>query len=326
MWYDLSQLLSYNKILNFVIGQRGGGKSFNAKKWCVNDFIKNGKQFIWVRRYKTELKTINTWFDDLKGEGMFEGHKMEVKGRTAYINGEVAGYFIALSTSQHEKSRPFPNVNKIVYDEFVIDEGAIRYLPHEVETFLSFMDTVIRNRDDVRALLIANNVSVTNPYFDFFGVRGDSEKRFVVKDDLIIEFYKSEDFKNERLKTRFGQLIKNTTYGEFSLDNKSLKDNQTFVEPKSANAKFQYYLKYNEMCFGVWRDYEGGKIYISRKYDASGQGFSLTTNDHEPNLLFIKDFKNYPSVKIIKRAYSLGVLYYDDLTVKSHFYNILKLL
>ena len=101
MWYDLSQLLSYNKILNFVIGQRGGGKSFNAKKWCVNDFIKNGKQFIWVRRYKTELKTINTWFDDLKGEGMFEGHKMEVKGRTAYINGEVAGYFIALSTSQH---------------------------------------------------------------------------------------------------------------------------------------------------------------------------------------------------------------------------------
>lgn len=31
MWYDLSQLLSYNKILNFVIGQRGGGKSFNAK-------------------------------------------------------------------------------------------------------------------------------------------------------------------------------------------------------------------------------------------------------------------------------------------------------
>ena len=53
MWYDLSQLLSYNKILNFVIGQRGGGKSFNAKKWCVNDFIKNGKQFIWVRRYKT---------------------------------------------------------------------------------------------------------------------------------------------------------------------------------------------------------------------------------------------------------------------------------
>ena len=40
----------------------------------------------------------------------------------------------------------------------------------------------------------------------------------------------------------------------------------------------------------------------------------------------LKDFKNYPSVKMIKRAYSLGVLYYDDLTVKSHFYNILKLL
>ena len=46
----------------------------------------------------------------------------------------------------------------------------------------------------------------------------------------------------------------------------------------------------------------------------------------ETYILAIKDFKNYPSVKMIKRAYSLGVLYYDDLTVKSHFYNILKLL
>lgn len=326
VWYDLSRLLSYNRILNFVIGQRGGGKSFNAKKWCINDFIKNGKQFIWVRRYKTEVKKLKSFFDDIMGEGEFQGHKFEVKGNHAYINGELAGFFIALSVSQNEKSVAYPHVNKIIYDEFVIDKGNIRYLPNEVETFLSFMDTVVRNRDDVRAVCIANNVSVTNPYFDFFGVRGDSNRRFVVTDDIVIEFYKNEEFKNNRLKTRFGKLIEGTAYGDFSLDNKSLRDTDTFVESKTTRAKFQLFLKYNDMYFGVWRDYQGGKIYISRKYDASGKGYSLTTTDHEPNLLFIKDFKNYPSIKIIKQAHALGVLYYEDVTIKSHFYDILRLL
>ena len=61
------------------------------------------------------------------------------------------------------------------------------------------------------------------------------------------------------------------------------------------------------------------------------QNLRKTKTDKEDCLklaevFFIKDFKNYPSVKMIKRAYSLGVLYYDDLTVKSHFYNILTLL
>ena len=61
-YYDISDLLSYNKILNFVIGQRGGGKTFCAKKWCINDFIKSGgkNQFVWVRRYKTEMKKLKT--------------------------------------------------------------------------------------------------------------------------------------------------------------------------------------------------------------------------------------------------------------------------
>ena len=44
-YYDISTLLSYNKILNFIIGQRGGGKTFGAKKWCINDFLKKENQF-----------------------------------------------------------------------------------------------------------------------------------------------------------------------------------------------------------------------------------------------------------------------------------------
>ena len=68
---------------------------------------------------------------------------------------------------------------------------------------------------------------------------------------------------------------------------------------------------------------------VTSRYDVNDRSTSNLSQQNEiltKKIDFIKDLKNYPSVKMIKRAYSLGVLYYDDLTVKSHFYNILKLL
>ena len=52
MYYDFSKLVSYNALLSFVIGERGVGKTFGAKKFVINDFLKNGNQFVYLRRYK----------------------------------------------------------------------------------------------------------------------------------------------------------------------------------------------------------------------------------------------------------------------------------
>ena len=143
-YYELGNLLGRNKIMNVVIGQRGCGKTFQAKKWAIKKFIETGKEFIWVRRYKTELKSLQSFFDDIVSEGYFDSHSLEVKGKTAYIDNQVAGHFVALSVSANQKSVPYPNVDKIIFDEFMIEKGNIRYLPNEVETFLAFFDTVIQ--------------------------------------------------------------------------------------------------------------------------------------------------------------------------------------
>ena len=55
MWWDLKNTLSYNALFNFVVGSRGCGKTYGFKKWAAEDFIKNGNQFIYIRRYKTEM-------------------------------------------------------------------------------------------------------------------------------------------------------------------------------------------------------------------------------------------------------------------------------
>ena len=48
-YYNLGNLLGRNKIMNVVIGQRGCGKTIQAKKWAIKKFIETGKEFIWVR-------------------------------------------------------------------------------------------------------------------------------------------------------------------------------------------------------------------------------------------------------------------------------------
>lgn len=80
-YYELGNLLGRNKIMNIVIGQRGCGKTFQAKKWVIKKFIETGKEFIWVRRYKTEMKSLQSFFDDIVSEGYFDSHSLEVKGK-----------------------------------------------------------------------------------------------------------------------------------------------------------------------------------------------------------------------------------------------------
>ena len=58
MFYNGGELLSKNRLMNFVIGNRGGGKTYHWKVRSIKDFLEHGHQFIWIRRYNTELENI----------------------------------------------------------------------------------------------------------------------------------------------------------------------------------------------------------------------------------------------------------------------------
>ena len=181
IYYNLGELLSYNCLFNFVIGNRGGGKTYGFKDWAIKDFLKNGNQFIYLRRYKSELVDSDKFFSDI--QLAYPDHDFKVDGRTFKIDDEVAGYAVALSTALTKKSVPYPLVNKIGFDEFLVDKGAIHYLPNEVTAFLEFYSTVSRLRegslkDEVRVLFMGNNISITNPYFNYFSIKPILNKRF----------------------------------------------------------------------------------------------------------------------------------------------------
>ena len=65
-WYSLQRVLSFNALINIIIGERGVGKSFSCKKHVINRFIKKGEEFVYLRRYKTELsKSFKKFFEAL---------------------------------------------------------------------------------------------------------------------------------------------------------------------------------------------------------------------------------------------------------------------
>ena len=78
-WYNYDKINSYNAMLNIIMTNRGFGKSYGSKKMEIKNFIKKGEQFVYVRRYKTEItKQFKQFFDDIKEE--FPVHEFKING------------------------------------------------------------------------------------------------------------------------------------------------------------------------------------------------------------------------------------------------------
>jgi len=124
-YYSFSNVLSYAGVFNMIMGARGLGKTYGAKKIVIKNAINKGQQFIYLRRYKTELKGRNSFFADIQHE--FPNEEFRVDGQYAQRKvgkkWETIGYFIPLSTAQANKSIAYPNVYTIIFDEFIIQAG-----------------------------------------------------------------------------------------------------------------------------------------------------------------------------------------------------------
>ncbi|MEE0930483.1 MAG: phage DNA encapsidation protein [Acutalibacteraceae bacterium] len=322
MWYDKQQLLSHNKILNMVLSNRGGGKTFHFTRYAIDKYKRKKTQTVWVRRYQTEIDEMLTngkFFDAVRE--YYPDDELKVEGNLGYINGEVCIYFIALSTSRQLKSNNYPFVDLIVFDEFIIDKGRVTYLKSEVEVFLDLYETIARMRDNVRAVLLANSITIVNPYFLFWNIKPDTSKRFTVQGQVCVELFTDADFISKKKQTRFGQLVDGTRYGDYAIENKWLLDNETFIEDKSPHSEFMLGMKYNGIMYGFWVDYKQGLIYVNKQYDPSSYSlYCLTKDDHEANLLLIKSLSESKRVQRIVFAFRNGLLRFSDMQVKNQFY------
>lgn len=322
-YYNFDKLFSYNFLLAFVITERGLGKTFGSKVAMLKKYLKTGEQFIYIRRYKTELDSaLATFWSDLQSNGYFEDYNLEVRKSkmltTFLCNGQVCGYAIPLSTANILKSTAFPKVKTIIFDEFLIDDtGLYKYLKNEVTMVLDLIETVARLRD-IQVIFLGNALSITNPYFAYWDLELPYNSEFkTFKDGMIVVNYaKNEEYRKVKKASRFGKLIDGTSYGRYAIDNEMLKDNKHFIEKKPSEAHFFGLLIINGMNIGVWNS-RNGHLYMSEKFEPNTYNkFACDYTDHTEDTMFLNARENYV-LRICIRYYKQGLLRFENQKVKN---------
>lgn len=331
MYYDYDKLLSRDFLIAFVITERGLGKTFGAKKAVLNRWLKAGEEFIYVRRYKTELdSSLATFWSDLQNNGYFEDYELKVKKSKLLTkftcNGKVCGYAVPLSTSNILKSTAFPKVKYIVFDEYLLAQGGTyRYLKNEITLFLDLIETVFRLRDG-KVLMLGNALNVyASPYFAYWDLDIPYGKEFQSYKNgaILVNYARNDEYREVKRKTKFGALIDGTDYGRMSIDNEDISMNHLFVQKKPENSRFMAVLIINGNKIGIWLG-KDGYMYLSDKYEPNTSNkFAFDFTDHTESTIFTSVRENL-HVHACVEAYKHGWLKFENERVKANAISLLN--
>ena len=177
MHYNIDEIDKHNARINLIWGERSNGKSYQVKhKKGIEKYLKTGKRFILMRRWKEEISSdkIEQYFADVDVEKLTEGkyncvsmYKKQLylanydnqTGHTKRV--ERIGYVVALSTEQNYAGASYLDVEDIIFEEFM---SRSVYIPNEADKLMNFLSTVDRKRNIVRLWLVGNTISRVCPY------------------------------------------------------------------------------------------------------------------------------------------------------------------
>ena len=347
IFWNPRRTLTHNRLINVVVGNRGGGKSYGAKQWAIDNFLKRKEQFGYVRRYKDDLKKpMEQFFKDILWE--YPDYEFKVDGDKFYIRmkpadekqkwteDDIAGYGFSLSTANNKKSISYPNITTLIYDEFLLEQGNQRYLPNEPEKLLNLYETIARpgtNHPRVVVFMLANAISITNPYFLYWNLQMPTKKdkngKYIWKHPtrpILVEDVKNEKFIDAKKNTEFGALVEGTNYADYSIENKFLLDDATFIERKSQKAKYYFTFIYSGNTYGVWLDMTEGKMWVSNDVDSYHPlRYTLTIKDHQPNTMFLKNRRKASHFNYFIENYKQGNVYFESMNIKNICYEVIRM-
>jgi len=335
-YYSFDTVMSYNAVFNFVVGARGLGKTYGIKKFAIRDALRNGNQFIYLRRFKTELLGRGTFFADIAHE--FPKYDLRVNGNVAESapigtrsekkrKWTLIGYFVSLSTAQTQKSIAYPKVKTIIYDEFIIEKGALHYLPNEAQMLNEFFSTVDRWKDKTRVFFLANAVSISNPYFIEYDIRPDEEGEIVKRGDgfIVCHFVESAEFGTKVFETKFGKFIKNTEYADYAVNSKFKDNHDAMLGTKPSNAGYTYSVETRAGTFSVWIDFlaaGGPYFYIQEKRPK--REILFTTVDEWMTNDKILATNSDKLIQYLRSAFRTGKAFFDTPQARNAFIEVFR--
>lgn len=347
IFWNLRHTLTHNMLINVIVGNRGGGKSFGAKEWAIDNFIKNKEQFGYIRRYKDDLKEpMIQFFKDI--EYKYPDYEFKTDSKYFYIRvkpaepdekwteKDIAGYGFTLSIANNKKSISYPNITTLIFDEFLIDKGNQQYIPDEPVKLLNLYETVARpgtNHPRVILFMLANAITITNPYFAFWNLKmptkQDGHGKWIWKHPtrpILVEDVRNDAFIDRKKNTEFGRLVEGTKYADYSINNKFLLDDDKFIGKRSPKARYYFTFNYKNNTLGVWADFNEGKMYVSKDVNPEYPvNYSLTLKDHKPNTLFLKNKRNSGLFRTFLSAFEQGNLLFESINIKNITFEVIQM-
>lgn len=351
IYCNTREVLQYGCTINFINGARSCGKTYSTLMLMIDDYLSKGRKFVYVRRFDTELNDLTTLFDSVSRETKYDDYTIGVHGKKFYIAknekiyddkiGDINinklwkkkylfGQAINLSTSANLKSRDFSSYYYMMFEEYIIENQFSHYLKNEINIFLELLSTVFRQRD-FRVFFLGNALKTVNPYFTYFHImnpnkEGITRYKLNGKKQILVWYYKKKEFETMINDTTFGNLVKNSAYGDYAISNVSLYDNEEFIEKKTPNAKFMFSVVYLSKTYGFWLDGVNGKLYCNRQIPKGYNNHYIATRDDQtPNMLMFKTLRNKWDFKLLREAFDSGFLYYDSVVTKSNMTDCLQL-
>lgn len=332
---DIKKQLSGCDFL-LLLGERSNGKSYCSKNLIIRECYKNNKEFIYLRRYDLDVKDslcVN-YFGDCPIETMTGGEYtcIDVWRKGIYLSnidengkvkhGQKIGYCHGLSGAEHYKSLAFPDVNYIIYEEVVSQNG--RYIFHEPAALQQYVSTIFRHRKG-KVILIGNTISRICPYYNEWDLKIAKQKLGTVEDyvfhndngdDTRLKVYLTDTL-NYNTGMFFGLPAKNITKGAYDVTE------QPHLPKPLTKYKTLYnvVVEYNEFKFlcTLFMDKENNDIvwYVQPKTTEIKAGTRVISNKFYTNPLCTRSFRNPLSAteqKIFNYIYTGKICFSDNLT------------
>lgn len=333
-YYNYSKILSFNATYNLLIGNRGQGKTYGAKRKAIKDGLKRGDMFIYLRRFKEEIFTAKTtFFADI--EDIFPEYDFRARSNLAQYSHiskrddkkrewTTIGYFIALTQSQNFKSASFPDVKTIIFDEFIIEKSAMHYLPNETSIFNNFYSTVDRWKDKTRVFFLANSVSIMNPYFISWKIVPQPGDEFIIKKKGFIVCHISDNqiFNDEVYETNFGRFIKDSEYANYAVENVFADNAENMLELKDSKARYLFTIECRTGMFSVWYNLFDNYYWIQDKLPKQQDIYTIVSEKMTNDKIFLT-FTDRPLANL-RAAFRRGNMSFDNQVTRNTFMEVFK--
>ena len=315
--YSCNKFFSYDLFYGMIDATRGIGKTTTfLRKAIIN--AKKGEEFIYIRRYKPELKrfmnedSFSPIVDGVRYVGDGTG------GYKVYVEDYKVGSLIALVTARSYKSVDFSKVTLIIFDEaFVHQTPSYRYLEDEVTLLLEFIGTVQRTRTNLKVVLLANNEDMFSPYHSYFNIPV-FDKLYIDADRGIYceHASHSEELMKDEEKTGLYHLIKGTAYGDYYYKNKVLGSTQNAIIDKPKDAKLLFRIIIEGRTLNMYTYYDNNKdvwLYceVRQKVIKDNIAYEIM-QDGKTNYLDVQMFKKRLKNYLYRFHFNKRISYNDE--------------